>query len=105
MSRRICIKKKTEKQKTPKGPGERGTSGETQEDQYRQKVEDVFSGQEAVAKTRGDVNSEAFKSAHDARGCQHDIKPQKMKGRWHVGEVTHDRGHDHVLRPPYFFSN
>lgn len=28
-----------------------------------------------------------------------------MEGRWHVGEVTHDRGHGHVFRLSYFFSN
>lgn len=79
----------------------------TEEDQYRQKVEDVFSGQEPVAKISGDVNSEVlpvFKSARDAQGCQDDIKQKKMEGRWHVGEVTHDRGHGHVFRP-YFFWN
>lgn len=70
-------------QKSPKGAGERGISGKTQADQYRQKLEDVFSGQEPVAKFNGDVNSKAlpvFKSARDARGCQDDIK-QKKDGR------------------------
>lgn len=28
-----------------------------------------------------------------------------MEGRWHCGEVTHDRCHGHVFHPPYFFSN
>lgn len=86
--------------------GERSISGKTQADQYRRKLEDVFSGQEPIAKISLDVNSEAlpvFKSARDARGCQNDIKQKKMEGRWHVGEVTHDRCHGHVFRPPYFF--
>lgn len=79
-----------------------------QEDQYRQKVEDVFSGQEPIAKISGDVNSKAlpvFKSVRDAQGCQDDIKQEKIEGRWHVGEVTHERGHGHVFRLPYFFLN
>lgn len=32
----------------------------TQEDQYRQKLEDVFSGQEPIAKISEDVNSSAL---------------------------------------------
>lgn len=61
--------KKQPPQKRPKGAGERGISGKTQADQYRQKLEDVFSGQEPIAKFSGDVNSKAlpvFKSARDA---------------------------------------
>lgn len=56
----LHLKKKTKKQKNPKGTGERGINGKTQEDQYRQKVKDVFSGQEPIAKIRWDVNSEAL---------------------------------------------
>lgn len=44
-----------------KSPGALGGgeehSGKTQEAQYRQKLEDVFSGQEPVAKVSKDVNS------------------------------------------------
>lgn len=99
---------KNNRTKSSDGTGERSISGKTQEDQYRQKVEDVFSGQEPIAKISGDVNSEAlpgFKSVRDAQGCQDDTKQKKMEGRWHVGEVTHDRGHGHVFRPPYCSSN
>lgn len=94
--------------KSPEGTGERSISGKTQEDQYRQKVEDVFSGQEPIAKISGDVNSKAlpvFKSVRDAQGCQDDIKQEKIEGRWHVGEVTHERGHGHVFRLTYCFLN
>lgn len=48
--------------------GERNSSGKTQEDQYRQKLEDVFSGQEPIAKISKDVNSSAlpvFEFAYD----------------------------------------
>lgn len=94
LRRIIC--RKTTKKKSPKGAGERGISGKTQEDQYRQKLEDVFSGQEPIAKISGDVNSEAlpvFKSAHDGRGYQDDIKQtKKKKKRWKGGGIV-ERSH------------
>lgn len=83
------------KKKSPKGAGERGISGKTQADQYRQKLEDVFSGQEPIAKFSGDVNSKAlpvFKSARDAGGCQDDIKQKKRKKRWKGGGIV-ERSH------------
>ncbi len=61
----------------PWSAGERNGNGKTQEDQYRQKLEDVFSGQEPIAKISEDVNSSAlpvFKSAHDTESCQESIK-------------------------------
>lgn len=56
--------------------GERKSNGKTQEDQYRQKLEDVFSGQEPIAKISRDVNSAAlpvFRPAHDTESCQRNI--------------------------------
>lgn len=44
----------------PWSAGEWNGSGKTQEDQYRQKLEDVFSGQEPIAKISKDVNSWAL---------------------------------------------
>lgn len=67
-NRKMQMQNKTKR--SSDGTGERSISGKTQEDQYRQKVEDVFSGQEPIAKISGDVNSEAlpvFKSVRDAR--------------------------------------
>lgn len=49
------------------------SSGKTQEDQYRQKLERVFSGQEPDAKISRDVNSWAlpvFRSTRDTESCQ-----------------------------------
>lgn len=66
----------------PWSAGERNGSGKTQEDQYRQKLEDVFSGQEPMAKISEDVNSSAlpvFQSAHDTESCQQNIKQKKKK--------------------------
>lgn len=93
-------------QKCPEGTGERNISGKMQEDQYRQKLEDVFSGQEPSAKISGDVNSSAlpvFKSVHEVESCQDDIKQKKMEGWRHKGKVTHDQCHGNVFQLPYFF--
>lgn len=61
--------------------GERNSNGKTQEDQYRQKLEDVFSGQEPIAKISKDVNSSmlpVFEFAYDTISCQN-IKHKKIK--------------------------
>lgn len=84
------------------------SSGKTQEDQYRQKLEDVFSGQEPIAKISEDVNSSAlpvFKSVHDTESCQDNIKPKKMEGQFYKGEVTHDQCRGNAFLLPYFSSN
>lgn len=76
-------------------------------DQNRQKLEDVFSGQEPVAKISVDVNSSAFfKSAHDTRRCQENIKQkkEKVRKRWRTvvqGEVIHEQCHSYVYFLPF----